>query len=148
MTKKHLSDAILQAYLLKEIQDDSINKHLKECLACQQKFEEYQFLIENVQKVKTDPFSFDVTSLVMEKIKEAETRKEKKKHIVLYMSLSTVSIAAMGLLYPYIKILFTQFKSFSIITNFFMLVSALGVAAFLLFDLFRQYQQKEKLLSQ
>lgn len=148
MTKKHLSDAILQAYLLKEIQDDSINKHLKECLACQQIFEEYQFLIENVQKVKTDPFSFDVTSLVMEKIKEAETQKEKKKHIVLYMSLSTVSIAAMGLLYPYIKILFTQFKSFSIMTNFFMLVSALGVAAFLLFDLFRQYQQKEKLLSQ
>lgn len=148
MKNNHLTDEILQAYLLKEIQDDTIVNHLTVCSKCQKRIEEYQFLIDNVQKIKAETFSFDVASLVMEKIKEVETQKEKNKHIVLYMSLSIVSIVAMVLLYPYISIIFTQFKALSIMANAFMLVSALGVAIFLLNDLFRQYKQKEMLLSQ
>jgi predicted MFS family arabinose efflux permease len=84
----------------------------------------------------------------MGKIKEVETQKEKNTNIVLYMILSIVSIVAMVLLYPYIRIIFAQFKSFSIMENVFMLVSVLGVVIFLLNDLFRQYKQKEILLSQ
>jgi hypothetical protein len=84
----------------------------------------------------------------MKKIKEIETQKEKNTNILLYMSLSIVSIVALVLLYPYIKIIFSQFRSFSIMANVFMLVSVLGVVIFLVNDLFRQYKQKEMLLSQ
>lgn len=148
MINNHLTDEAIQTYLLKEVQDDSITKHLAECSICKIKLEEYQLLINNVQKIKTETFSFDVTSLVMEKIIEVETQKEKKANSVLYMSLSIVLIVAMALLYPYTKIIFTQFKSFSIMGNAFMIVSVLGVVVFLLNDLFRQYKQKEMLLSQ
>lgn len=148
MKSIHLTEEILQAYLLKEIQDDTINTHLTMCSTCQERLKSYQFLIDHVQKIKPETFSFDLTSIVMEKIVAVETQKEKNTNIVLYMSLSIVSIVAMVLLYPYIKIIFTPFKSFSTMANVFILVCAVAIAIFLLTDLFRKYKQKEMLLSQ
>jgi negative regulator of sigma E activity len=146
MTNNHLTEEILQAYLLNEIQDDKIATHLIECLSCQKKLEEYQILIDSVQKIKPEIFSFDVTTVVMEKIKEVETQKEKNSNSVMYLSLSSISIAALVLLYPYIKSIFTQFKLFTVMGNLFVLVSALGVTIFLLNDIIRQYKQKELML--
>ncbi len=146
MKSNHITDEILQAYLLNEIQDDKIATHLSGCSACQEKLEEYQLLIDSVQKIKPETFSFDVASIVMAKINEVEGQKEKDTNIVLYLSLSSISIAAFVLLYPYIKSIFTQFKLFSVMGNLFILVSALGVTIFLLNDIIRQYKQKEMLL--
>ena len=146
MKSNHITDEILQAYLLNEIQDDKIATHLSGCSSCQEKLEEYQLLIDSVQKIKPETFSFDVASIVMAKINEVEGQKEKDTNIVLYLSLSSISIAAFVLLYPYIKSIFTQFKLFSVMGNLFILVSALGVTIFLLNDIIRQYKQKEMLL--
>jgi hypothetical protein len=146
MESNHIPDEILQAYLLNEIQDDIITAHLSGCLSCQKKHEEYQFLLDSVQKIKPETFSFDVTSIVMAKINEVERQKEKNTNIVMYLSLSSISIAALVLLYPYIISIFTQFKLFTVMGNLFMLVSALGVTIFLLNDMIRQYKQKEMLL--
>jgi hypothetical protein len=146
MTNNHLTEEILQAYLLNEIQDDKIATHLFECLSCQKKLEEYQILIDRVQKIKPETFSFDVTTVVMEKIKEIETQKEKNTNSVMYLSLSSISITALVLLYPYIKSIYTQFKLFTVMGNLFVLVSALGVTIFLLNDIIRQYKQKELML--
>jgi hypothetical protein len=143
MKSNHIADEILQAYLLNEIQDDKIATHLFGCLSCQKKLEEYQLLIDSVQKIKLETFSFDVTSIVMAKINEVERQKERNINFVLYLSLSSISIAALVLLYPYIKSIFTQFKLFTVIGNLFVLVSALGVTIFLLNDIIRQYKQKE-----
>ncbi len=99
-----------------------------------------------MQKIKPETFSFDVTSIVMTKINEVERQKEKNTNIILYLSLSSISIAALVLLYPYIKSIFTQFKLFTVMGNLFVLVSALGVTIFLLNDIIRQYKQKEMLL--
>lgn len=147
MKNNHITDEILQAFLLKEIQDDTIASHLTVCSSCQKKLEEYQFLIDSMLKIKPETFSFDVTTLVMKKIKKAETQKEKSTNILMYMSLTIVSIIAM-VIYPYIKTILTQFKLFSVIENVFMLISAFGVVVFLLNDLHRQYKQKEMLLLQ
>jgi hypothetical protein len=143
MRSNHIPDEILQAYLLNEIQDDNIATHLLGCSACQEKLEEYQLLLESVQKIKPETFSFDVSSVVMAKINEVEKQKEKNTNIVLYLSLSFISTAALVLLYPCIKSIFIQFKLFTVMGNLFMLVSALGVTIFLLNDIIRQYKQKE-----
>ena len=148
MKSNHLTDETLQAFLLDEMQDNTIATHLAICSNCRKKLEKYQHLMVGLSKIVPETFSFDVTNVVMKKINQVEAQKERNKNIVMYMSLSIVSIVALGLLYPYIKIIFTQFKSFSIMANVFILVSVLGVVIFLLNDLFRQYKQKEMLLSQ
>lgn len=146
MKNNHITDEILQEFLLKEIQDDTIASHLTVCSSCQKKLEEYQLLINSVQKIKPETFSFDVTSIVMAKINEVERQKEKNTNNVLYLSLSSISIAVLVLLYPYIKSILTHFKLFSVMENLFVLVSSLGVVVFLLNDLHRQYKQKEMVL--
>ncbi|MDI9340339.1 MAG: hypothetical protein QM534_07170 [Sediminibacterium sp.] len=146
MTNTHLTDETLQAFLLKELQDDTIANHLTACSECQKRLAEYHYLIEGVQNIKAETFSFDVTSVVMEKIVETEIQKEKKTYTALYASLFIIAIIISIFLYPYIKIIFSQLKASSIMTNAFILVSALGIAAFLLNDAFRQYKQKEILL--
>jgi hypothetical protein len=148
MKNDHLTDETLQAFVLNEVQDDAITTHLALCKDCREKLEIYRHLMAGISKIETETFPFDVTTVVMEKIKEVETNKEKNTNMVLYMSLSIVSLIALGLLYPYVKIIFTQFKSFSIMANVFILVSVLGVIVFIVNDLFRQYKQKEMLLSQ
>lgn len=148
MKSDHLTDETLQAFLLNEMQDDTIATHLVACSDCRENLEKYQHLMAGISKIAPETFSFDVTSLVMAKIKEVETQKEKNANIVLYLSLSAVSIIAMVLLYPYIKTIFVQFKSLSVIGYVFMLVSTLGVVVFLLNDIIRQYKQKEMLLLQ
>lgn len=148
MINNHLTDETLQAFLLKETEDNTITTHLTVCSSCRKKLEEYQYLTDSFQQIKTETFSFDVTTVVMEKIKAAETQKEKNTNIVLYMILSVVAMVALIILYPYIKTIFSQFRSFSIMANACMLVSVLGVLIFLVHDLFRQYKQKEILLLQ
>ncbi len=147
MITNHLTDENLQAFLLKEIQDHTIEFHLRECPICREKLKNYEHLLVDISKMAPETFSFDVTTVVMEIIKEVETKKEKNINILIYMSLCVFSIIALILLYPYFKIVITQFKSFSIMANVFMLVSVLGVVVFLMIDLFRQYKQKEMLLS-
>jgi uncharacterized membrane protein len=148
MKSIHLTDETLQAYLLNELQDETIATHLAACPNCLKRLEEYQHLIAGFSKIAPETFSFEVTSLVMDKINEVETQKEKNKNIVLYLSLSSVLLVALIFLYPYFNVIFTQLKLFSIVENLFMLVSVLGVVIFLLYDLFRQYKQKEMFLLQ
>ena len=147
MTNNHLTEETLQAFLLKETQEDSISMHLSACTNCREKLEEYQYLIDDVKKVKAETFSFDVASLVMEKIIAVETQKEKNTSTVLYLSMFIVSVVTLFLVYPFLKPILIQFKSFSVMTIIFILVSTVGIAIFLLNDLFRQYKQKEILLS-
>ncbi len=147
MNNSHLTDEILQDYLLRETKDNWIKKHLEKCSSCSERLEEYQNIIENVEKIKPETFPFDVTALIMEKINEVETPKEKNISLVLYLSLCVFLSIILFLLYPHLKTIFNQFKSFSVMSNVFILISAIGIAIFLLNDLFRQYKQKEILLS-
>ena len=101
-----------------------------------------------ISKTTPEAFSFDLTALVMSKIDEFEYQKERNKDLVLYIGLSLPLIVALVLAYPYLKTIFSQFQSYSGISNAFMMVCGLGVLAFLINDLFRQYKQKEMLLMQ
>ncbi len=148
MKNNHLTDEILQTLLLNEVQDEIVDKHISECQVCQEKMKNYQFLFTSIKKVEPETFSFDVTSLVMEKIYEVEIKKEKNANIALYMCLSIILIIVFILLYPYVKTIFSQFKSSSIMANAFMMVSSLGVTIFLLKDIYRQYKRKEMLILQ
>ncbi len=149
MKSEHLTEEALQAYLLKELEEDNtLVLHLLECAECQRKLESYQYLVEHILMVEHEALSFDVTTEVMEKIVEFETHKMKNANIGMYIGLSIISIVALVLLYPYIQNIFIQLKSLSLMENAFILVSVLGVVIFLLNDLFRQYKQKETLLLQ
>ncbi|MDZ4147446.1 MAG: hypothetical protein U1C58_04095, partial [Flavobacteriaceae bacterium] len=61
MKSTHLTDENLQAFILNEIQDDTIATHLAVCPNCREKLEKYQHLIVGITKIAPETFSFDVT---------------------------------------------------------------------------------------
>lgn len=148
MKTEHLTDETLQAFLLNELQDDAIVRHLAVCPICTENLGKYQQLVTIISKISPETFSFDVSAVVLTKIVEVETQKERNTNRVLYLGLSMVSLVALFLAYPYLQLIFSQFQSHSGISNAFMLVSGLGVIIFLIKDIFRQYKHKEMLLMQ
>ena len=51
MNHDHLTDETLQAFLLKEMQDNTIAEHLTVCPTCSEKLEDYQRVIVGISKV-------------------------------------------------------------------------------------------------
>lgn len=147
MKSTHLSDEILQAYLLKEIQDDSTAAHLAECAMCRQKLEDYQVLMSNMPHIKTESFSFDVTAVVMNNITLYEKKKSQKQELVFWGLLIFLSIGIASFSIPYIPEILAAFSK-SVLTTLLVAGTGLSVLLFLLADIFRQYKSKEEKLFQ
>ncbi|MFN7116954.1 MAG: anti-sigma factor family protein [Saprospiraceae bacterium] len=143
MKSIHLTDEILQAFLLKEIQDDAIATHLAGCSECRERLKEYQFLIDSVQKIKTETFSFDVTTLAMNNIMLYEKKKSRSQELIFWGLLIGLFIGISSFSIPFIPLILDIFYSKSIITTLLVMGTGLGVLLFLLADITRQYKAKE-----
>lgn len=146
MKHKHLTDDILQVFLLKEIQDDTIATHLGECSNCREKLEKYQRLVVGISKIAPETFSFDVTTLVMDKITLFEKKKSKKQEFVFFGLLTFLLAVIASVSIPFIPKILTIFYSKSIFTTLFVIAIGLFVLLFLLADISRQYKTKEEKL--
>lgn len=143
MKSIHLTDEILQAYLLKEIQDDTIVSHLTVCSTCRRRLAAYQFLIDNMQTIRTEAFSFNVTTLVMNNIMLYENKKSKKQALVFWGLLLLLLIALSAFSIPFIPKILALFSSKSIFTTLLVTGTGLVVLLFLLADIIQQYKTKE-----
>ena len=144
MTNNHLTDETLQAFLLKEIQDDTIMAHLDVCSNCREKLESYQYLVDNIQRVAPETFSFDVATVVMDRIKLYERQESKKQGLVFWGLLIFLLIVISSFSIPFIPRILAIFYSKSILTTLFVIGAGLIVFLFLLADITQQYKMKEK----
>lgn len=143
MKNIHLTDEILQAYLLKEIPDDAIASHLSMCTSCKKRFEEYQFLINNIQKIETDTLYFDVTTLVMNNILQYEKTKNKQQNLFFWGILILLLIAISSLSIPYLPAIVALLNPKTALATLLLIGTGLAVWLFLLIDLVQQYKKKE-----
>jgi hypothetical protein len=143
MKDAHLTEENLQEYFFNEFQDSEIAMHLAGCPDCRERLEAYQLLIANVKKIQPESFSFEVTALAMDKIFLYEKKKNKRKEIVLWGVLATVSILISSFSIPYLPMIFALFYSQSIFSTLFLIGTGLFILAFLVADIIRQYKKKE-----
>lgn len=147
MNNEHLSDETIQAYILDELSDSKIIDHISECALCKHKLETYRILFSSMEKIEPETFSFDTTALVMQKIegfgKPPSLVSTYTLVFVLCILLLCVMIVGIPLLIPLMRI----FQSITVIANGLILSSGLSVLVFLIIDNFRQYKQKERLIS-
>jgi hypothetical protein len=143
MNSIHLTDEMLQAYLLKEIHDDSIVTHLTVCSTCKDRVEEYRFLIDSVQKIETETFSFNVTALAMNNIMRYAKRKSKKQELTFWGLLIFLLIAISSFSIPFIPRILAIFYSQSTLTMLLVIGTGLVVLLFLVADITRQYKTKK-----
>lgn len=148
METNHLTDEVIQAFVLKEIVDDNIAMHLTVCESCKAKHNAYQILVSNLNTIEVEAFSFDVSTLVMQKIEAVETGKAARQSTILFIGIAVCIICFVALAYPIIGPLLQYFSALSVMSNGLIAVSAMGIVFFLINDLFRQYKQRENLLFQ
>lgn len=144
MKSKHLTEEILQAFLLKEIHDDTIAIHIAECSICRTKLENYQYLVDSIQQITPETFSFDVATVVMDKIVHYEQKKNRKNVLVFWGTLVVLlgGIGFMGL--PVLQPILKAFSSIPLFTNLFIWGTSVSVVLYLLADIYKQYKIKEK----
>lgn len=146
MKSKHLTDEILQAFLLKEIQDDALHAHIAGCSICRTKLENYQHLITNLRKVESEAFSFDVTTVVMKKIEGYERQKNTKRVLAFWGVLGVLVLSVVLISIPFLKPILSVFFSMPLLTGIFIVGSGISVLIFLLSDSYNQYKIKEKII--
>lgn len=139
----HLTDEILQAYLLKEIHDDTIATHLAVCSTCKERLETYQLLIDSVRETTPEIFSFSVTTLVMNNIMLYEKKKSKKQELRFWGLLIFLVMVISSFSIPFMPRIFAIFYSTSILTTLLVIGTGLIVLLFLLADIIQQYKTKE-----
>lgn len=148
MNTNHLTDEVIQDYILQKISAEKIVLHISECADCNAKIESYQVLMNTIGSVKPETFSFDVSALVMQKIEAMETESISPNS---YFLVAIFSIFILGIILfslSFIEPIIQVFRTLRIIDNTFIIVSALSVFIFLFKDILRQYKQKEMLLLQ
>lgn len=142
MENVHPTDEILQAHLLKVPQDDAVAAHLAVCLKCREKLEAYQFLIDGLLQIKTEPFVFDVNALAMDAIVRHEQQKRKKQQLVLWGMLILPSIVIVSFSIPFLPSIMAVFDSISVPAMTLAIGTGLPAFLFLLADINRQYKTK------
>lgn len=144
MTNNHISDENLQTFLLGETQDETVASHISSCEICREKLENYQALFANIKKINPEAFDFDVTSLVMDTIIQYEKQKSKKQELVSWGFMAFLVVAISSFAIPYIPQILSIFNTMPNFTAVLMVGTGFLVALFLVIDLYKQYQLKEK----
>jgi hypothetical protein len=148
MTNSHLTDETLQAFLLKETQDDAVVMHLSACAACSTKLENYQQLMVAMQKLAPDSFTFDVTTLVMDSIVQYEKQESRKQAVVFGRFLPILLLVIVSFSIPFIPSILTIFTSIPIFTMLLILGTGLVILLFVLAEVIKQYKMKEEKIFQ
>jgi predicted anti-sigma-YlaC factor YlaD len=146
MENEHLTEENIQAFILKEIVDESIQIHLSHCYECQAKYDTYETLVSDLSLLQHETFSFDVTAVVMQKIEAVESKKIVENNNLLYAILGLSCVGFFAVLLPYFKIIFLYFLRLSIFENGLLFITALGITIYLLGDIFKNYKKNELLL--
>ncbi len=146
MKSNHLTDEILQAYLLKEIQDETIETHIAKCSICRTRLENYKFLVDSIQESEPEDFSFDVTTVVMQKIELYEKHENLKRALVFWGLLIFFIVGVVLISLPFSLPILRVFYSMALFTHIFIGGTSICVLIFLLTDIYKQYKIKEKIL--
>jgi hypothetical protein len=147
MDSYHLSDEVLQACLLNEIeQDDVVDTHLRLCSGCRQRLEGYRLLINQMQELKTETYSFDSTVLVMDVVVQYAQQKKKRQVLYYWGGLLFLVIAIGSFSIPFIPAIIEVFRLPSLNTSILLTGTAVAVVVFLVTDMMQQYKSKEEQL--
>ncbi|HPJ11517.1 MAG TPA: hypothetical protein PLS51_12860 [Flavobacterium sp.] len=140
----HLTDEILQALLLEEHQEAAIAAHLYQCAACREKLEDYRALMADIEKIRPEPFTFDVAALVMERIEHEQALQNHKQTIAFWGVLVFLAAVVLSFGFPYLPAVMGVFNAIPSFTVLLAAGTALVVLLLLLADLNKQYRIKEK----
>lgn len=139
MKSKHLPDDNIQAYVLSKSADTSIVDHLQECDACRAKVEIYQRVILGIEKQSHAEFDFDLSALVLDKIKEKDAAYSKALWLVAILGTGIVLVTTFFLFGKHIANLL---PSASKMASYLVITTAVVFLVFQGIEIVRKYKRQ------
>lgn len=143
MKSIHLTDQVLQGYLLKEISYDTIANHLSECSICQQRLDEYRLLIAGIEETTTENFSFDITAVAMNAIVLYEKKRKLKQEFLFWSLLISLCMVIISFAIPFMPQILALFSGKFTSATLLVITTGFFVLLFLWIDISRQFKLKE-----
>ena len=147
MTSNHLNDTEIQQFVLHEKDcDPDMLEHIRNCSPCLESAEQYKLLFREIKNQEAPDFDFNLAHLVMEQL---PTRKPK----VLPESSLWLFIAAIAVL-PILTVFLVSGNTLLVLLGnvaplsvALIVITMLGILAFLSIDMYRKYQARIKALN-
>jgi len=145
MTDKHLSEKQIQQYVLNElVPDESFKKHLQTCAHCRAMEEAYTTLFSTIKQEPKPVFDFEVSNLVVAQLPKPAAKKETS---FLWPLVSIAFGMVLAIIWGFKKVLLNVFANLSTIAIGLVILSAVLLLIFQVFDLYKQNQQQLNLLN-
>lgn len=144
---KHLSDEEIQLYVLsKENCDAEIIEHIHFCTDCKARSEVYRLLITGIKEQPAPAFDFNLSELVLQQLPVPSAKASTDK--LLNWIFISVGILIIALASYFFKNNFvTLFKGFdTTILIYLVVVTVITVLAWLMLDVYKEYNKEMKLL--
>lgn len=145
MTNKHLTDEEIQQYALDaRLLSGSMAEHIQHCDHCRQQALHYQLTFEGLGLQEKAVFDFDLAELVMEQLPQTEPTYDRP----LMYGLAAIIIVMIGLVaYVFGNSLVSLFAYLKPVLAGLVIITAIGLMAFLGLDMYQKYKAQMKRLS-
>lgn len=145
MKNTHLTDEEIQQYALDaRLLSGALAEHIQHCEHCRQQARYYQLTFEGLGFQEKAVFDFDLTELVMEQLPQTKPSYDRP----LFYAIAFIIVLMIGLtgnIFGYSLVnLFAYVKPMLIVL---VIVTAIGLMAFLGLDMYQKYKAQMKRLS-
>jgi hypothetical protein len=138
---EHPSEAELQEFALGEIKkENSINAHIQFCNECKAAVANYRLLFSAIGSEQKPVFEFNLSALVLEKIKPANTEYSKDR-LIFYIGFAVIAVLGIGY-YCYSEFLSGLLIGFGSLFMYLLVATAIIILVFQCIDVYKRYQDK------
>lgn len=147
MTNKHPNDIEIQQFVLNEKDcDPGTPEHIRSCEHCNVKAEEYKLLIKEIENQETPAFDFDLADLVMEQLPAPKPKVLPDKLFWRFITVVTV-LPILTVFFVSGNTLLGLLGNVAPLIVALIVITVLGILAFLSIDMYRKYQARIKALN-
>lgn len=145
MKNIHLTEEQIQQYALDaQSCSGAITAHIQQCEHCQQQVIYYKVLIEGIETQEKAVFDFDIADLVMEQLPQPKPTYDKS---FSYALVAMIVMMAGLVVYVLGNSLVSLFALVQPILIGLVIITALGLMAFLGVDMYQKYKAQMRTLS-
>jgi hypothetical protein len=146
MNTKHLSEEVLQLYVMDPLQCDAgVSEHLKFCRNCKADLEAYQYLFKNIAEQDAPAFESNFSEQVLSSLPATQPRLIFKNAEIILITIIAI-IFMSTVIYLFRDYALELFMPARPIILYVTVTSVLCLLGFLCMDMYQQYQQKLKSL--
>lgn len=142
MNNEHIHEREIQLFVVeRESCDAEVVDHIRQCPVCAMKVEEYKTLFMAIQQQEKPAFDFPLADLVVAQIPQPRAKDSFDKLLAYILVVSILLLIAM-IIYLFKDVSLNLDLELSTVSIALIIITILGMSAFLVTDMYRKFQKQ------